>query len=174
MANIFTPKYESLSGFAPAQSSIQASSVPSNIPGYTPPSSYGGIAQYGQGNYSPVAAQALPDRIGLGEAPQFGAPETDTGGFSFGDWAKFGTGAVQAYTGYKGLGLAEDQFDFAKSSFNVNLANQAKLINTEMEARQRARLETSGRYAGQPGGQAELQSDLQAYLKPRQVSGAPI
>lgn len=146
----------------------------SSIPGIPPQSDYQGLAQYNQGNYSPVQTAPLADRIGLGQ-PDYDTPDTgDSGGFSLGDWTKLGTGAAQAYLGYKGLGLAKDQFDFAKGSFNVNLANQAKLINTEMEARQRARLETSGRYAGQPGGGAQLQSDLQSYLKPRQVSGAPI
>lgn len=101
-----------------------------------------------------------------------GVPTQDTG-FSFGEWADIGTGLVNAYTGYEGLKLGKDQFGFAKDSFNKNLANQAQLINNQQEANQRARLETSGQYTGE-GGQASLQQDLQSYLKPRQVSGAPI
>jgi hypothetical protein len=105
--------------------------------------------------------------------PGYKPPGSDKG-FSLGDYTKLGTGIADAYLGYQGLDLGRKQFDFAKGSFNVNLANQAQLINNEMESRQRARLETSGQYSGQPGGQANLQADLQSYLKPRQVSGAPI
>lgn len=92
-------------------------------------------------------------------------------GFSFGDSINAATGVANAYLGYQSLELSKDQFGFAKNSFNVNLANQAQLINNEMENRQRARLETGGAYGGDS---AALQADLQAYLKPRQVSGAPI
>jgi hypothetical protein len=53
-------------------------------------------------------------------------------GFDF----KSGLGAVQAgagllgaYTGLKGLGLAQDQFAFNKASANRDVANQASLIN---------------------------------------------
>jgi len=105
-------------------------------------------------------------------SPGAGLPKQDKG-FSFGEWADIGTGLVNAYTGYEGLKLGKEQFGFAKDSFNKNLANQAQLINNQQEANQRARLETSGQYTGE-GGQANLQQDLQSYLKPRQVSGAPI
>ena len=39
------------------------------------------------------------------------------------------SGLASAYTGYKGLGLAEDQFEFQKDLANTNLANQASLVN---------------------------------------------
>lgn len=39
------------------------------------------------------------------------------------------TGLANAYVGYKGLGLAKDQFNFQKSAANRDIANQAKLIN---------------------------------------------
>jgi hypothetical protein len=38
-------------------------------------------------------------------------------------------GLMNAYTGYKGLGLAKDQFAFQKSAANRDVANQASLIN---------------------------------------------
>jgi len=105
-----------------------------------------------------------------------GAEDGGGQGFSFGDWAKVGQGVANTYLGAEALKLGKEQFGFAKDSFNVNLANQAKLINNEQEARQRSRMETSGQYApgqAQPD-QASLQSDLQSYLKPRQVSGKAI
>jgi len=95
--------------------------------------------------------------------------------FSLGDYTKLGTSAVNAYLGYQGLQLGQDQFDFTKNSFNTNLANQAKVLNTQLEDRQRARLAFGGGHdRNTEEGQAALQSDLQAYLKPRRVSGAPI
>jgi len=162
--SIFSPQYKSLSSYGP-QSNVPEFGY--QAPGNTGPGIAGGASPYsfnfGQNGQTTPSGGVNPD-IDFEEDK----------GFSFGDWAKLGTGALQAYTGYKGLGLAEDQFGFAKDSFNVNLANQAKLINTELEARQRARLETGGQYGRDESGQAALQSDLQAYLKPRQVSGAPI
>lgn len=103
-------------------------------------------------------------------------PETTggSGGYSFGDWAKGIGGAAQLYGGFQQQDLQKQQLDFSKDSFNTNLANQAQLINNEMEARQRARLETSGKYGRDTAGQASLQSDLQSYLQPRQVSGKAI
>ena len=40
------------------------------------------------------------------------------------------SGLAGAYSAYKGLGLAKDQFAFEKGLANRNLANQAKIINT--------------------------------------------
>jgi len=40
--------------------------------------------------------------------------------------------AMNAYTGWKGLELAEDQFDFTKKSTNRDIANKAKVINNEI------------------------------------------
>lgn len=104
---------------------------------------------------------------------QFGIPKDQ--GFSLGDYTKLGTGVANAYLGYQGLKLGEKQFDFAKNSFNTNLANQAQLINNQMETQARDRLSFSGNYDQKTDeGNASLQADLQSYLKPRQVSGKAI
>ena len=42
------------------------------------------------------------------------------------------SGLANAYTGLKGLGLAEDQFAFSKAGANKDVANQAKLINNNI------------------------------------------
>ena len=39
-------------------------------------------------------------------------------------------GLASAYTAYKGLQLAKDQFKYEKGLANRNLANQSKIINT--------------------------------------------
>lgn len=39
------------------------------------------------------------------------------------------SGLANAYVGYKGLGLAKDQFSFKKAAANRDVANQAKLLN---------------------------------------------
>ena len=43
------------------------------------------------------------------------------------------SGGVNAYVGYKGLGLAEDQFAFEKALANANFANQSKLVNNSIQ-----------------------------------------
>jgi hypothetical protein len=42
------------------------------------------------------------------------------------------------------LSLQEDQFDFQKGFANRNLQNQAKSVNTQLEDRQNARLQSTG------------------------------
>jgi len=67
-------------------------------------------------------------------------PQTKTGPGWMGKGGYLDTGAsvvgalsglASAYTGYKGLQLAEDEFEFNKALSQTNLANQAKLINEQ-------------------------------------------
>jgi len=51
------------------------------------------------------------------------------------DVVNAGAAVMNAYTGWKGLGLAEDQFNFSKESTNRDVANQAKIINDEFANR---------------------------------------
>jgi hypothetical protein len=53
------------------------------------------------------------------------------------------------YTALKGLGLAKDQLNFNKSSYNTNLANQTKTYNTELEGRTQAQYFTEGKTTAQ-------------------------
>lgn len=48
------------------------------------------------------------------------------------------------YTGFKGLGLAEDSFNFNRDLTNTNLANQANLTNEMLATRQATRLRSQG------------------------------
>ena len=43
------------------------------------------------------------------------------------------SGGLSAYTGYKALGLAEDQFDFQKALAESNFGNQAQLVNSSIQ-----------------------------------------
>ncbi len=73
------------------------------------------------------------------------------GGFSMGglgDFAQGLGGMFQGYAALKGLGLAEDQFDFSKDAFNANYLAQAKNYNQQLHGRQRAEYLSTGR-AGQ-------------------------
>ncbi len=133
------------------------------------PTAPGGIPGIADGNFA--VGNQYNSSGGL--IPGTNQPQTDTG-FSLGDWAKIGTGAVQAYTGYKSLGLQKDALDFSRNSFNTNLANQATVLNSQMEDRQRARMSFSGKYGEDEAGQASLQADLQSYLTKHKVSGAAI
>jgi len=55
-----------------------------------------------------------------------------------------GSSLMNAYTGWKGLQLAEDQFDFSKASTNRDVANQAKIINNEYANRNEVGLALGG------------------------------
>lgn len=49
-------------------------------------------------------------------------------------------GLGNAYMGMQQYGLAKEQLQFSKDSFNKNYAAQAKMTNTMLEDRQRARV----------------------------------
>lgn len=76
-------------------------------------------------------------------------------------WAAFNAG--------KQLDLAKDQFKFSKGAFNANFANQAKIVNSQLEDRQRARIGGTG--DGNVGGNYE---SVGTYLNKNAVSGAAI
>jgi len=85
------------------------------------------------------------------------------------------SGLADAYLGFKNLKLGEKQFAFTKDSFNKNLANQASILNTQLESQQQSRLAGSGRYdRTTETGRAQLAQDLESYLAPRKVSGEAI
>lgn len=85
-------------------------------------------------------------------------PAAGTGGGTDenGDWGSlktFGTASqglsalgslLQAYNGYKQLQLGQDAFDFQKSAYNQDATNQATLVNSELEDRQKARISSTG------------------------------
>ena len=57
------------------------------------------------------------------------------------------TGLVGAYTGLEQLQVAKDNLAFQKNAFNKNFANQAKLTNSQLADRQRARvMDSPGAY----------------------------
>lgn len=61
---------------------------------------------------------------------------------SLAGWGQFGAGVgslAQAYLGYKGLGLANEQFDYQKAYANRNLSNQAITANAQLDSYRRAR-----------------------------------
>lgn len=84
-------------------------------------------------------------------------------------------GLTSAYTGYKTLGLAEDQFDFAKAQSNRDFGSQAQAYNTELRDRQISRLNQSGQYdTSTPEGQAKFETDLQAYVSANAIDPSVI
>lgn len=57
------------------------------------------------------------------------------------------TGLVGAYTGLEQLQVAKDNLAFQKDAFNKNFTNQAKLTNSQLADRQRARvMDSPGAY----------------------------
>ena len=74
---------------------------------------------------NPGAIPAIWNKIG-------GMEGLNSGISAFGNLANI-------YMGFKSLGLANDQLDFAKSSFNKNFNAQAKSYNNELKDRWEAR-----------------------------------
>jgi len=80
-----------------------------------------------------------------------------------------------AYLGFQNLDLSKKQFGFLKDTTNRNLANQASLTNTNLESQQYARMAGQGNYDRSTAtGREALSTDLEKYLAPRRVSGAPV
>ncbi len=50
------------------------------------------------------------------------------------------SGLAGAYLGFQQMNLAKDQLEQNKRIFNLNFANQAQTVNTQLEDRQRARV----------------------------------
>ena len=104
------------------------------------------------------------------------ASTKDTGGFD--SLKMFGAGAqglsalgslLQAYNGYKQLQLGRDAFNFGKSAYNQDTANQARLINSELEDRQKSRISSTGN--NNANGTYE---SLGSYMNKNRVSANPI
>lgn len=128
---------------------------------------YGSLSAYGYQpdlNMQNITGSNDPYAMNYG-LPNPGA-DTKDNGFKLGDYANLAKSAAGAYLGYQNLKLGRDQFGFAKDAFNVNLANQAKLINAQMYDRELARRSFSG--------QSTDAEHLRSYLKDREVSGAPV
>jgi hypothetical protein len=56
----------------------------------------------------------------------------------------FGLGALNAYTGYKQLGIAEDQLAFSERAFEENLGQSKASINRNLSDRQSQRVAGAG------------------------------
>ncbi|MBP93674.1 MAG: hypothetical protein CMC55_06105 [Flavobacteriaceae bacterium] len=81
---------------------------------------------------------------GVGSTPNaaagFQAPMGNVGGWNTFSNILGGIGSIaNAYTGFKQLGLARDQFNWQRDAYNTNLVNQANLVNSQLADRQRRR-----------------------------------
>lgn len=57
-----------------------------------------------------------------------------------GPLAGLASGLLQGFMGMQNYGLAKDQLAFQKEAFGTNMANQKKMVNSQLEDRQRARI----------------------------------
>lgn len=78
-------------------------------------------------------------------------------------------GLMGAYTGWKNLGLAKDQFNFEKAATNRNLANQGQMINTAYQNAGDVGLTLAGGTLS-----PEQRAAEQEKIKAKYVSTAPI
>lgn len=76
---------------------------------------------------------------------------------------------VQAYNGYKQIQLGRDAFNFSKATYNQDTANQSRLVNSELEDRQKARISSTGN--NNANGAYE---SLGSYMDKNRVSARPI
>jgi hypothetical protein len=101
--------------------------------------------------------------------PWFSSKDNTTGQFQqgkLGEGISMFTGLANAYLGWQQFNLAKDQMAQNKKIFNLNFANQAQSVNTQLEDRQRARVASSG------GSGAYESTD--AYMKKNAISGKGI
>jgi hypothetical protein len=130
--------------------------------------------------YDPITnSQSFADSVKTAAKPTYtpvAVPQTQEEGFDslkfFGSAADGLTGLgslLQAYNGYKQLQLGREAFDFGKSSYNQDTANQARLTNSELEDRQRARIGSTGN--NNANGTYE---SLDSYMAKNRVSANPI
>ena len=131
----------------------------------------GGTNTFGSGSLNSI----VPNTYQPGDSSSFGGGMEDKG---FDSLKMFGAGAqglsalgslVQAYNGYKQLQLGRDAFNFGKSVYNQDTANQARLVNSELEDRQKARISSTGN--NNAGGAYE---SLGSYMNKNRVSANPI
>jgi hypothetical protein len=54
-------------------------------------------------------------------------------------------GIAEIYTALQSIGVAKDNLQFQKDSYNTNLGNQTKTYNTNLEDRTRAQYRTEGK-----------------------------
>jgi len=97
--------------------------------------------------------QGTPD-FGSLSAPTFSGSDVPDKPFSFADWGSknkdlinggvgIANSLANAYFGWKNLGLAKDQFNFQKESWNKNFANQVITTNNQLEEQARKRYSNS-------------------------------
>lgn len=120
-----------------------------------------GLMQQGPGGLTGFLGRIFGSQQGAGSV--LGSIGGILGGPQFASGVSTFSDLMGIYTGFKALGLAEDQLDFAKSSFNRNFAASARAYNNELRRQHESRTNahaTRGRsYEG-----------LSNWLKPRAIS----
>lgn len=132
----------------------------------------GGTNTFGSGSLN----STVPNTYQPGGSSPFGSLDMEDKGFD--SLKMFGAGAqglsalgslVQAYNGYKQIQLGRDAFNFSKSAYNQDTANQSRLVNSELEDRQKSRISSTGN--NNAGGVYE---SLGSYMNKNRVSANPI
>ena len=98
--------------------------IPMNMLDWSSPETAGGPFNPSGGGLNFDKGFWLGDKNSMGVLP-VGAQLLQTG--------------INAYTGIRGLNLAEEQLAFTKEAFNKNYANQVKMVNSQLRDRQEAR-----------------------------------
>lgn len=97
-------------------------------------------------NPTPVVEMVQPTNSSVGNALNKGVSELKNAWGGMNGYQKFSTvggalaGLYGAYNAHKQLGLAKDQLNFNKEQYYTNLNNQRKMVNSQLEDRQRRRV----------------------------------
>lgn len=174
--NVYTPKYSNPNGFNKATAlnpdGTTKTVVRNGLSGWEAPqgltmeqlTSQYSPEQLGQMDFSNYA----PGSLGTAPDNSWWSTNKDTiGGVAQGVQAL--AGLANAYMGYKNYGLAKDQFNFTKAAANRDVANQARLINNEIQNAGEVGMGLAGNTMD-PNARAQRQAQLDAM----KVSGAPI
>lgn len=109
--------------------------------------------------------QGSTNPMGTGSSNLFSSQTLDNVGTGIGALSNL----FNIYSGFKGLNLAEDQFDFNRNLAETNLQNQSNLTNERLATRQNTRALSRGLSPEQA--QAEVAQFMQKYGVSGKVGG---
>lgn len=109
--------------------------------------------------------QNTTNPAGAGSSDLFSSQTLDNVGTGIGALSNL----FNIYSGFKGLNLAEDQFDFNRGLAQTNLQNQSNLTNEQLATRQNTRALSRGLSPEQA--QAEVAQFMQKYGVSGKIGG---
>ena len=117
---------------------------------------------------------------GMGFGVELGQTPTSRFGFNKETLSAIGTGMqglgtlANAYLGYRNYGLAKKQFGFERNAFNKNIANQAALVNRQIDASANIAASMSTPPNATEAERAAIREGFMSAAGQRHVDGSPV